>query len=172
MGLNQAELAVRFSANQTGSNDFGGPDFRPTLAATLQFTAGTAANQADILYVDERPFASSTADTIDLMGVLSNAFGQTINAAEVVGILIINASKADVRNTVTLSVGAGSNPWFGMFGATGDVVKVPPGGVLALFAPDAAGLGPTTAGTGDILTVTPGAAAGLYQIAILARSVA
>ncbi len=169
MGLN-AEFSARLSARQTGSNDFGGPDFAPVVDVLLQFTNGVAANQADILYADERAFSSSTADPIDLMGVLSNAFGQTINAAEIVGLLIINRTKADVANTVTLSVGAGSNPWFGLFGATGDIIKVPPGGVLALFAPDAAGLGATTAGTGDILTVTPGAAAGAYQIVILARS--
>lgn len=170
MGLNSAELAVRFSAVQTGSNDFGGPDFRPELEAILQFTSGVAANQADILYVDERAFTSSTADDIDLAGVLSNAFGQTITAVEIVGIVIINATKAGVRNTVTLSVGAGSAPWFGMFGATGDVIKVPPGGVFCLFAPDASGLGTVTATTADLLTVTPGAAAGSYQIAILART--
>jgi hypothetical protein len=170
MALNSAELALRFSAYQTGSNDFGGPDFRPVVDEILQFTAGTAANQADILYVDERAFASSVADTIDLYGVLTNAFGTVISAAEIVGLVIINSSKAGVRNTVTLSVGAGSAPWFGMFGATGDVIKVPPGGVFALFAPDASGLGAVTATTADILTVTPGAAAGLYQIAILARS--
>lgn len=169
MGLN-AEFSVRFVARQTGSNDFGGPDFNPVIEALLQFTSGVAADQADILYVDERAFASSTADPIDLAGVLANAFGQTITAAEIVGLVIINTSKAGVRNTVTLSVGAGSNPWFTMFGATGDVIKVPPGGVFTLFAPDASGLGTVTAGTGDILTVTPGAAAGAYQIAILARS--
>lgn len=169
MGLT-AELKFKFLASQIGSNEFGGPEFNPVLDETYQFANGVAADQADILWTDERAFIASTADPIDLAGVLTNAFGATITAAEIVAILIINASKAGVRNTVTLSVGAGSNPWFGMFGATGDVIKVPPGGTLMLVAPDASGLGAVTAGTGDILTVTPGAAAGTYQIAILARS--
>lgn len=165
-----SEITVRLKARQTGANDFGGPDFTPLLERIFQFTDGTTANKADILYVDERAFSSSTADEIDLYGVLSNAFGQVINAAEVVAVIIVNASIAGVANTVTLSVGAGSAPWFGMFGATGDVIKVPPGGAFLAVAPDAAGFGAVTATTADILTVTPGAAAGVYQVAILARS--
>lgn len=169
MGIN-ANISLKFAARQTGANDFGGPDFSPVMEALYQFTNGTIADQADILYVDERAFAISTADPIDLYGVLTTAFGATINAAEIVAVCIINTSKAGVRNTVTLSVGAGTAPWFGMFGATGDVIKVPPGGAVFAVAPDASGYGAITATTADTLTVTPGAAAGSYQIAILARS--
>jgi hypothetical protein len=169
MGLS-ANIAMKLAARQTGSNEYGGPDFAPVMESLFEFTSGTLTNQADILFVDERAFASSTADPIDLYGVLTSAFGATINAAEIVAVFIINASKAGVRNTVTLSVGAGSAPWFGMFGATGDVIKVPPGGALMAVAPDASGYGAVTATTADILTITPGAAAGTYQIAILARS--
>lgn len=165
-----SEITVRLKARQTGANDFGGPDFTPLMERIFQFTDGTTANKADILYVDERAFSASTADPIDLAGVLSNAFGQTITAAEVVAVLIINASIAGVANTVNLAVGAGSSPWFGLFGATGDVINVPPGGAFLAVAPDASGYGAVTAGTGDTLTVTPGAAAGSYQVAILARS--
>lgn len=169
MGL-IVDVGMYLKARQTGSNDYGGPDFAPKIEALMQFTNGTVSDQADKLFVDERAFASSTADTIDLAGVLTDAFGATITFAEIVGVIIINASKAGVRNTVTLSVGAGTNPWFGLFGATGDVVKVPPGGFIAMFAPDASGYGTVTAATADILTITPGAAAGTYQIAILGRS--
>lgn len=165
-----SEISIRLKARQSGSNDFGGPDFTPLLEKIFQFTDGTTANKADILYVDERAFSASTADPIDLFGVLTNAFGSVINAAEIVAVIIVNGTIAGVANTVTLSVGAGSAPWFGMFGATGDVLKVPPGGAICVVAPDASGYGAVTATTADILTVTPGAAAGTYQIAILARS--
>lgn len=169
MGLS-ANLLIKLNARQTGANDFGGPDFSPELEKLFQFASGTGADQADILYVDERAFVASTAVEFDLFGVLTQAFGSVINAAEIVAIVIINESKDGVRNTVTLSVGAGTAPWFGMFGATGDVIKVPPGGAIAAVAPDAAGYGAVTATTADILTVTPGAAAGSFQIAILART--
>jgi hypothetical protein len=165
-----SEISIRLKARQTGANDFGGPDFTPLLERIYQFADGTTANKADILYVDERAFSSSTAVDIDLYGVLTSAFGATINAAEIVAVIIVNASIAGVANTVTLSVGAGSAPWFGLFGATGDVIKVPPGGTVACIAPDASGYGAVTATTADLLTVTPGAAAGVFQIAILARS--
>lgn len=169
MGLTSS-LLIKFNARQTGANDFGGPDFSPELEKLYQFASGTGADQADILYMDERTFLASTAVDFDLFGVLTEAFGSVINAAEIVAVIILNESKAGVRNTVTLSVGAGSAPWFGMFGATGDVIKVPPGGMVACVAPDAAGYGAVTATTADLLTVTPGAAAGAFQIAILARS--
>lgn len=165
----KAEVSLRFDFQQGGPGDFAA-SFQSTIKKILSFADGTASGQANLLYVAERDFLSATADTIDLAGVLEDAFGGTITMAEIVGIIIIGESKAGVKTTVTLSVGAGASPWFGMFGATGDVIKVPPGGMFALFAPDAAGLGTVTAGTGDILTVTPGAAAGSYQIAILARS--
>lgn len=169
MGLTSS-LLIKLNARQTGTNDFGGPDFSPELEKLFQFASGTGADQADILYADEVAFTSSTAVELDLYGVLTQAFGSIINAAEVVAIVIVNESRAGVRNTVTLAVGAGTAPWFGMFGATGDIIKVPPGGALAAVAPDAAGYGPVTATTADKLTITPGAAAGAFQIAILART--
>lgn len=164
-----AELSLRFDFQQGGSGDFPA-SFQSTIKKVLTFVNGTASGQANLLYVAERDFLASTADTIDLAGVLEDAFGAVITAAEVVGILIVGESRAGVKTTVTLAVGAGSSPWFGMFGATGDVIKVPPGGLFALFAPDAAGLGAVTGGSADVLTVTPGAAAESYQIAILART--
>lgn len=165
-----AEIHARIAAHKTGANAYGGPDFNPVIDALYQLTDGTVADKADIVYAAERSFTSSTPDPIDLAGVLTDAFGAAITAAEIVALMIINTTKAGVRNTVALSVGAGSNPWFGMFGATGDIIKIPPGGMLLLVAPDANGMGTITAATADILNIAPGAAAGAYQIAILART--
>lgn len=165
-----AEIFSRISFSQTGSSDFGPPEFRDKIEALYQFASGTGANQADILFVDERAFSASTADNIDVAGALSSAFGATITAVEMVALLIVNKTKAGVANTVTLSLGAGSAPYFGMFGATGDVIKIPPGGMLLMVAPDASGFGTVTATTGDLLTVTPGAAAGSYVVAMLGRT--
>jgi hypothetical protein len=169
MGLS-AELRIKLSARKTGSQDFGGPDFSPVLEKLFQIADGAGGIQADIIWLDERGYSASTADAIDLYGVLTDAFGAVINAAEIVGVFILNESKAGVRGTVTLTVGAGSAPWFGMFGATGNSIKVPPGGMFALIAPDANGLGAITPTTADILTITPGAGSGAYQIAVLART--
>lgn len=165
MGLS-AEFRAKFSAVQIGSNDQGGPEFRPTVESLLQFTNGTGADQADLLFTDTRTVGASTNDDIDLAGVLASAFGATITAAEMVGLLIVNKS-----TTQTLTVGAGSNPWITWLIATGDGIKIPPRGVFALFSPDAAGLGAVTASTGDILRVANGSGSSAdYDIAVLARS--
>lgn len=161
-----AELRVKFSAAQIGSNDISNPEFRPFFDKLLQFASGTGADQADIVFADSRNILASGNDDLDLAGVLTGAFGVVISAAEVVGLLVINKSL-----TQTLSVGGGSNPWAGPWGAAGDIVKIGPRGVLALFAPDANGLGAVVAGTGDILRIANNAGgAADYDIGILART--
>lgn len=165
--INAAELLVKFTANQSGSNDLGNPIFAPVLQKLLQFTDGTTANKADIIFTDNRSVASASNDDIDLAGVLTNAFGATITAVEIVGIIVVPAA----ANTTTLTLGAGTNPWITMFLATGDGIKIFPSGVFVNFAPDASGLGTVTAGTGDILRIANSAGAtATYDIMILARS--
>lgn len=167
MGLNSAELLVKFSANVSGSNDLGNPIFAPELKALMQFSGGTVADTADIVFTDTRTVGSASNDDIDLAGVLTNAFGATITAVEIVGIIV----KPARANTTVLTIGGGTNPWITMFLATGDGIKVFPGGVFVNFAPDASGLGTVTAGTGDILRIANAAgAAATYDIVILARS--
>jgi hypothetical protein len=166
MGLNSAELDVRFSAAQTGSNDFGGPDFRPIVKKILQFTSGTAAGQADILFVDTRTVVSGTPDDIDLSGALTDAFGASVVSAEIVGLLINHKS-----GTGTLSVGvAGTNPWVTMFAASGDGIKVFPGGLFVNFGSDASGLGAVVGGASDVLRVTASAGTVIFDLAVLART--
>ena len=169
-----SELSVRLKARQTGTSDFGGPDFTPVVEAILQLTNGTAANQADVLWADERTVASATNDDLDLAGVLSSAFGTTIAAAELVAILVINKPKAATAaaNTTNLTIGVGTNPVVGYLGGTTPTVgPLRPGGVFLLASPDVAGIAAVTAATGDILRVANSSgAAATYQIAVLARS--
>lgn len=166
MGINAAELEVRFSAVQTGANDFSGPDFRPILKKVLQYSGGVAAGQADILFMDSRTVVSGTPDDIDLAGALTDAFGTTIASAEIVGVLISHKT-----GTGVLSVGvAGTNPWVTMFAASGDGIKVFPGGLFANFGADASGLGAVVGGASDVLRVTSSTGTVVYDIALLARS--
>lgn len=167
MALDSAQLQVLFNASQSGSNGLGNPQFSPTLNKLLQFATGTGAYQADLLYAATRTVASATNDDLDLAGSLTNVFGATITNVEMVGVLIAS----DAANTTTLTVGAGSNPWFAMFGATGNSIKVFPGGIFLNFATDASGLGAVTAGTGDILRVANGSgASATYSVVLLGRS--
>ncbi len=170
----RTEISASIKAVQAGANDFGGPAFAPTVQQTINTLLGTGANQADILFVDERTVASASNDDLDLAGVLANAFGATITAAELVAVMVINAPVGGTANTTNLTIGGGSNPVVGFLGGTTPTIgPIRPGGVVLLACADAAGLGAVTAGTGDILRIANSSgAAARYQIAIVARTVA
>mgnify|MGYP001810218307 FL=1 len=165
------EILVRLKATQNGPNDFGG-SFSPTMQALLQTAAGTGANQADILFIDERTVNSATNDDLDLAGVLTSAFGATITAAELVAVFVINARREGAANTTNLTIGGGSNPVVGFLGGTTPTIgPIRPGGFVMIGCGDAAGIGAVTASTGDILRIANSSgAAAIYQIAILART--
>lgn len=166
MGI-RATLTAKMSALQTGASDFGGPSFNPTLEKIISLADGVGANQADILWTDERTVGASSSEDLDLAGVLTDAFGTVVAAAEVVAILII-ASAANTNNVV---VGDATAP-IPLFAGTNPTFSVKPGGFFFVAAPNAAGLLTVGAGsTDDLKIANSGAGTGVtYQIGILARS--
>lgn len=162
-----AELRAKMSVRQTGSSDFGGPNFSPDIEKFIQISSGTGANQADIFWSDERTLAASATEDLDLAGVLADAFGVTVAAAEVVAILVI-ADAANVNNVV---LGDATQP-IPLFGGTNPTFAVKPGGFFFVAAPAAAGLLTVGAGATDDLKVTnsAGTTGVTYQIALLART--
>jgi hypothetical protein len=167
----KAQIRASVTATQSGPNDFPS-QFAPNVVRALTLANGTGAGQADIIFADERTVASNTSDDLDLAGVLTSAFGATINAARLVSVMVINAPQSGAANTTALTIGAGSNPVAGFLGGTTPTVgPLQPGGVFLLAADHALGLGVVTAGTADILRITNATgAAATYQIVILARS--
>lgn len=169
-----AEIKASLSVNQAGSNSFSsGPYWAALLEFSQAFANGAGANQADIAYVAERTVATGANDDIDLAGVLTDALGATVAAAELVALFVINRAKDGTANTTTLTIGNGGiNSVVGFLGAAAHTVgPLRPGGIMMLASPDAAGIGAVTAGTGDILRVANSAGAtAKYQIGILARS--
>lgn len=163
-----AEILARLKISQTGSNDFGGPEFKPVLETLIQLTDGVTVNKADIAFVDERTVATGATESLDLAGLLSDAFGATITAAEIVALMIINKPRIGTPvNTTDLTIGGGTS---GVF-ATAMPFVLKPGAVFLLAAGDAAGVKTVTASTADILTIVNGSGASAkYQIAVLARS--
>jgi hypothetical protein len=162
-----AELRARMSVRQTGSSDFGGPNFSPDIEALLQLTSGTGANQADIFWSDERTLAASATEDLDLAGVLTDAFGTVVAAAEVVAILVI----ADAGNTNDVVIGNATQP-IPLFTPSTATFAVKPGGFFFVAGPAAAGLLTVGAGaTDDLKILNGGAGTGVtYQVALLARS--
>jgi hypothetical protein len=175
MTINSAEIAVSFKASQSGgSNAFGSNFWNGAMSLVQGFSDGVAANKFDRLYMAERTVATATNDDIDLNGVLTDVFGTTISAVELVGIILINKPKADgAVNTTNLTLGAGTNPATAGFlgGTTPTIGPIKPGGCLVLMNPDATGLGTITAATADILRIANSSgASNTYQIALLLRS--
>ncbi len=129
------------------------------------YATGTSANQADVVY-SIRASAAASADTYDLAGSLASVVtGSTITFANVSGFMVRNNSTTATEN---LTIGAGSNPWITWLNATGDAVVIGPGGVLLWTSPvDAAAV---TAGTGDILTIDPGADTISYDLIVWGQS--
>lgn len=171
MTIASARLMATLTARQTGPTDFNA-EYTPTLRKVIDLTDGTTANKADLLFADQRTVASASNDDLDLAGVLADAFGTTITAAELVAILLINEPRSGTANTTDLTIGGGSNPVSGFLGGTTPTIgPIKPGGVFLLGAGDAAGIGSVAAGTGDILRIANSSgASATYQIAILARS--
>lgn len=167
-----ASVRLRLAASQTGSSDYGGPAFAPALEAVMNLANGTGANQADLLFVDERSVAASTNDDIDLAGVLTGAFGATITAAEVVGVLVINAPRDGAANVSSLTIGNGTNPFIGFLGGTTPTIgPIGPGGFFFIGCPSASGVGTVTAGSADVLRIANGAGGtATYQLGLLCRS--
>lgn len=173
MTIQSGTLKLDIRTISVGPNDFGGPEYHPDFQALMQLSAGVSAYQFDREYFDERTVAASTADDIDLAGVLKDEFGTTLTFVNIVAIAVFNQPRSGVPNVSSLSVGgAASNAYFGfMGGASQKVNSIGPGGIFLIGSPGAAGLGVVTAATADILTVTNGAGgSATYQIAILGRS--
>lgn len=162
-----SRITLELSASQTGSNDFGGPEFSPLMRKVIDFASGVGANQADLLFVDERTLAASATEDLDLAGVLTDAFGATITMAEVVAIFIF----ADADNTNNVIVGDATAP-VPLFGGTNPTFSVKPGGFFAVGAPNAAGLLTVGAGaTDDLKIANSSSGTGVtYSIAVLGRS--
>jgi hypothetical protein len=145
--------------------DLGTATFAPNYAATFGLTNGTGANQINQMFTDTRTLAASGTENIDLAGGLTDPFGATITFTKIKALII----KAAAGNTNDVVVGGhASAAVSSFFGDATDKVKVKPGGLMVLAAPDANGYA-VTAATADLLTIANSAAGTgvTYDIIIL-----
>jgi hypothetical protein len=165
----RGEIDLSISLVQTGAAGLGTPKLPVNIAEILSLEAGTdLVTKADILWQSKaRSIALSSSENIDLAGALSDAFGATIAAAEIVAIYV----KATAANTNNVVLGAAaSNPWIGPMGGTGTYAVKP--GEWATFVSKAGW--PVTAATGDLLKVANSGAGTpvVYDILVVGRTVA
>lgn len=147
------DIRVQVACAHRGTADLATPSVDLSWVKTIALANGNAANQANALWHDQRTIAASANDDLDLAGVLVDAFGAVLTFTKIKGLFV--AAAAANTNDVLVG-GLGTNGFFSWLGATGDLVKVGPGGLLALVRPDNAGYA-VTAATADLLRVTNGA---------------
>lgn len=124
---------------------------------------GALIDQADVVFSDRRTVSNAANDDLDLAGGLTDSFGNTITFSLVKFILVRNTNTTAAEN---LDIGGGSNAFASIFGASGDIVTVGPGGLFAIGSPSLAGYA-VTAGTGDILRLTGEGGDIVYDIVIV-----
>jgi|TARA_R100001530_G_scaffold124435_2_gene92632 hypothetical protein len=161
----KTDFTLTLKAKEEESNDLGTSRMTHNLAVSSFFAAGSTASKFDRVYSDSGSAAGS-AVAIDVLGGLSSVLtGDAGSFVTLNGILIRNKS---TTSTEILSIGGGSNPIVGCWGATGDLIKLGPGGTFVWLDP-VDGVTPV-AGTGDILTLDPGSDTISYDVVLLGRS--
>jgi hypothetical protein len=171
--MTTATLKASMAIAETGAGAVGSSVYWNGALEYLQVLSdGTTASKADLSYVAEVTVASGANSDLDLAGVLADALGDTIAAAELVAIMIKNIQLDGTANTTDLTLdGSVTASFVGFLDATSTIGPIKPGGVFFMAAGDAAGIGTVTATTADILRITNSAGAtNKFMIAILARS--
>jgi hypothetical protein len=167
MGLNNTKLTVSLSSTQTNPLDLATGQTPLSYVKSMVLSSGTAANQADRIFHDQRTLAASATEDLDLAGVLTDSFGAAITFARIKALLITAA--AGNTNVVNLTRTAVNG--VPLFTAAGDGISILPSGGFAWWSPGATGV-VVTPGTGDLLTVANGGAGTsvTYDVVIIGAS--
>ena len=118
---------------------------------SLTLTNGTGANQADLQYTEVFSFGNVlnqdvNDNFIDInFGSAPNAFGDSLDAREMVEIFIRSAPE----NQVNLEIGGSGRDFAGLSSGT-----LTPGQIINVRGGGDAGFGPVVAGSGDTLRIT------------------
>ena len=114
----------------------------------LTWSSGTSADQADLIFHDQRTLAASANEDLDLAGSLSSALGSTLTFVDLKAVLI----SAATGNTNNVRVTRPASNGVPLFLAASDGIDVYPGGVFLWVAPGTSVV-TVTAGTGDLINV-------------------
>lgn len=165
MATASSRISVNFAGVLESVVDIGTVKHNVDYGATYNLIDGTGADGIKEIFADTRTLAASATENLDLAGVLTTAFGAVITFTKVKAICI----KAAAGNTNDVLVGGHATAaCFSMFNAATDKLKIKPGGMVLLVAPDTTGYA-VTATTADMLTVANSAAGTsvIYDIIIM-----
>lgn len=159
-------LKLTLASTQTSSLDLVSRSAPLSIAKSIALTNGTGANQADLVWSDQRTVTASATDSVDLAGSLTDAFGAALTFTRI-KVLVVQAAATNTNN-VNVTRPANGAP---LFLASGDGIAVRPGGLFVWACSDATGVA-VTAGTGDLLDfVNSGAGSSVtYDVVIIGAS--
>ena len=163
-----SEITFKVTGTYTAAKDLSTVTDPLALSKSIPLASGTGANQADLLFHDQRTIAASSNDDLDLAGSLSDSFGNTLTFVKVKTIYVFAAT----ANTNSVVVGgAASNQFVAWVGDATDKVNILPGGAFMITAPSAAGYA-VAAGSTDVLRVANSSAGTTvtYDITIIGTS--
>ncbi|MBS0187289.1 MAG: hypothetical protein JSS51_04425 [Planctomycetes bacterium] len=129
---------------------------------TTNYQDGTGSGKAQKLIVKQGSISSGANLDLDLAGVLTDVFGNTITLAKIKAIAIRN--KATGTGVNLLVGGSATNPVSTILGGTSPSLKIGPTGFWLHNSPvDGFAI---TGGTGDILRLTASGGAVDYELVI------
>lgn len=159
-----SSIKISAKSQQILELDLGSAGYSPEEVLTYSLADGTGANQVNQVFADQRTLGATTSEEIDLSGGLTDVYGNSIVFTKIKAIIVSAASANGGNIEVGGSATNGFDTWVG---ATGDYVVVPPGGALAVIAPNATGFA-VTAATGDLLKINnTDSASGTYNITLI-----
>lgn len=150
--IDNLTIALRVAGLFVNSNDLGNAEHRLSYNPSNQFSDGNALNKAETIFSDTRTLTASSSEDLDLAGGLTDVFGNALTFTKIKALIVVASS----GNTNNVQVGgAASNQFINWVANSSDIVNVPPGGMLVLTAPGAAGFA-VTPSTGDLLKIANG----------------
>jgi hypothetical protein len=165
MSAVNGNLDVKLLLNYVASLDLSSPTDLLGYSKRISFAPGTGANQASLLWHDQRTLAASATETLDLSGSLLDAFGVAVAFTKVRAILVY-AAAANTNDVVV--GGAAATQWAAPFGDVTDKVNVKPGGLFLLTAPDANGMAVANGATDSLKIANGSSGTGVtYDILII-----
>ena len=170
MALQQIRVTLLITAVQVAASPSDGGILQE-LGESILLNSGVGDFQADLVANKAYTVAGSGAQTVDFT-TLTDAVAVAINAAEIVGLVIKN--EAFLSDGVTASGGTlnvspnATNGWTSALADASDILKIPAGGSVCLFAPRT---GYAVAAANKILDLDNANSGSVYvKILVLARS--
>jgi len=145
-----AKITTTINAQQSTKLDLTQPEADIAKTYSEQYSDGTGADQAQLIFSDSRTATGSSSDNLDLAGSLVGALGATLTFAAVKEIIVKNKSAANQLRVGKKIANGFAGPFDQTAGALGVIVE--PNGLLHLRNPGAAGW-PVTAATADLLSI-------------------